>query len=138
MNIQIGGRNMKIELFTLCDYVSNNNGKLTIVNTFDALTASKFPWRAYFGVAIKIDLAEAKAENSQFAMHIHKEGDEQTRLFNVNTTIKPQEMDKLVFAGNIKGLIFAEPGVYHYVISIDDDILLDYLFTVNSQTHETK
>ena len=34
---------MEIELFTLCDYAQDNNGKLTIVGTFDRLYARSFP-----------------------------------------------------------------------------------------------
>ncbi|HOJ99307.1 MAG TPA: hypothetical protein PLW34_07080 [Termitinemataceae bacterium] len=34
---------MKLELFTLCDFAQENNGKLTIVGTFDTIAARAFP-----------------------------------------------------------------------------------------------
>jgi hypothetical protein len=34
---------MKTELFTLCDYSQENDGKLTIVGTFDTIISRQFP-----------------------------------------------------------------------------------------------
>lgn len=34
---------MEIEIFTLCDYAQDNNGKLTIVGTFDTMNLPNFP-----------------------------------------------------------------------------------------------
>jgi hypothetical protein len=34
---------MKIEIFTFCDYAQENYGKLTVVGTFDTISAKKFP-----------------------------------------------------------------------------------------------
>ena len=36
---------MTVGLFVLCDYAKNDNGRLTIVDTFDSIRASKLPWR---------------------------------------------------------------------------------------------
>lgn len=34
---------MKVELFSFCDFAQENNGKLTIVGTFDTIIARHFP-----------------------------------------------------------------------------------------------
>lgn len=36
---------MEIEIFTLCDFAQDNNGKLIIVGTFDSIAAKTFPVR---------------------------------------------------------------------------------------------
>src|SRR5215510_14466335 len=35
--------NMKMELFTFCDFAQENGGKLTIVGTFDTIISRNFP-----------------------------------------------------------------------------------------------
>lgn len=123
---------MKIELFTLCNYAANNNGKLTIVDTFDRFTADKFPWRAYFGIALKLRLNSEIKESEQeshFSMYICKDGEEE-RLFTAETIINTIKEDKLVLAANIKGLIFKSAGTYHFYLHLNDTLLEDYQFEV--------
>ncbi len=55
---------MKIELFSFCDFAQENNGKLTIVGTFDTIIARSFPCvHPQFSVVIRIrfDLWEFSA-----------------------------------------------------------------------------
>ena len=121
---------MEVELFALCDYAVNNGGKLTIVGTFDTLTAPKFPWRAYFGVAVKLNMEGEPLVKQSFDMYIYREGDKENRIFEARTPLEPKDAEKMVLAGNIKGLIFGEPARYHYVLAVDDNLLGDYEFNV--------
>jgi hypothetical protein len=41
--MQDGRLGMKTELFTLCDFAQENEGKLTVVGTFDTIVAREFP-----------------------------------------------------------------------------------------------
>ena len=123
---------MKTELFTLCNYAANNNGMLTIVDTIDGFTADKFPWRAYFGIALKIKLDSGLKESPQekhFSMYLCKEGEDE-RLFSATTTLNTIKEDRLVLAANIKGLIFKSAGTYHFYLSLNDTLLEDYQFEV--------
>ena len=124
---------MKVGLFSLCDYAVNNGGKLTIVGSFDSLAAPKFPWRAYFGVAVKMDIAGEHLAGRNFNMYIYPEGAASNRIFSVKTPLGSNVADKLVLAGNIKGLIFEKPGMYHYVLAVDDEVVMDYGFSVEKE-----
>lgn len=127
---------MNIDLFTLCDYVSNHNGQLTIIDTFDSLNAEKFPWRAYFGVAVKMDIS--KNVDKDFNICIYKDGAPEKKLFNVDTPFSSKEYGKFVLAGNIKGLIFEEAGLYHCTLSIGNKVIKDCKFQVNQKRNENE
>ncbi|WP_304224395.1 hypothetical protein [Gracilinema caldarium] len=46
---------MKVELYTLCDFAQENNGKLTIVGTFDTIVAKVFPMtHQSFALAVRL------------------------------------------------------------------------------------
>lgn len=126
---------MKIELFTLCEFAANNNGKLTIVDTIDSFIADKFPWRAYFGIALKLGLdsdIKHSGNDRPFSIYLCKEG-ENERLFTAETMLNTVKDDKVVLAANIKGLIFKSPGIYHFYLKMDDTILEDYIFEVKEK-----
>lgn len=125
---------MKVELFTLCDYVSNNEGSLTIIDTFETIEADKFPWRAYFGVALKVYLSNPQSETLKLNMHIHK-SDSTDNIFNAMQEMRIKDAHKMVMAGNIKGLIFDTPGLYHFVVSLEDKSIVDYAFLVKQSNN---
>ena len=129
---------MEVELFALCDYAVNNGGKLTIVGTFDTLTAPKFPWRAYFGVAVKLDMEGEPLVGRSFNMYIYREGDKENRIFEARTPLEPKDAEKMVLAGNIKGLIFGEPARYHYVLAVGDNLFGGYEIFVGLKDEKVK
>lgn len=126
---------MDFELYTLCEYASNNDGSLTIVNTIDTINAAQFPWRAYFGVAVKANITEPLPDETTMAFTIFKEDDPDNILFS---TISPfgNTVGRFVAAGNIKGLIFQSPGKYCFRISIGDTLNKDYMFEVKNSNAE--
>ena len=126
---------MKVELFTLCDYVSNHNGHLTIIDTFETIEADKFPWRSYFGVALKVHLSNPQSEVLKLNIYIHKDGNLE-RNFNATQEMTVQDAHKMVMAGNIKGLIFDAPGIYHFKVSLEERQIVDYTFSVKQTGKE--
>lgn len=63
---------MKVEISTLCEYASEHSGQLTIVDTFDAIFALKFPWRAYFHFVARINLEDTRKDYQKVKMFIVK------------------------------------------------------------------
>jgi hypothetical protein len=51
---------MEIEIFTLCDFAQDNNGKLTIVGTFDTLFTQQLPVMQNCCVVVKMRLANSE------------------------------------------------------------------------------
>lgn len=131
---------MTTELFALGEYVSNHNGRLSIIDTFDAIQAEHFPWRAYFGIAVKISVAPDDTSREMLYMRIVSDNGK-TVLFETSTKLtQPADKKggKLVIASNVKGLIFPEPGLYHFCIMADAERITDYVFEVKSSKKEEK
>ena len=125
---------MNIDFLTLCDFVSNNSGKLTIIDTFDDMYADKFPWRAYFGIAIKMSFKE-KPKSGTFCMCIIEENNN-TPIFQAETNISGTSPEKLVIASNIKGLIFETAGTYILKLQVDNKILRQHTFRVQQKMYK--
>ena len=50
---------MEIEIFTLCDFAQDNNGKLTVVGTFDGIHSKQFPFvQSNFSVTCRLRFSE--------------------------------------------------------------------------------
>lgn len=120
---------MKTEILTLCDYASDNEGKLTIVGTFDTIIASKFPWRTYFYAVARIDLEENIPIDKSLTISIVSKNDEDEEIFTTSETIT-QESYKLNIVAGFKGLIFETSGNYAFRVTIDNNIITEYLFKV--------
>ena len=131
---------MTTELIALGEYVSNHNGRLTIVDTFDAIYAERFPWRAYFGIAVIFVLTPEDSTKEMLYMRIASERDD-SEIFNASTKLAPppdNKGGKLVIASNVKGLIFPAPGLYHLIISADADQVADFKFEVKGNEEKGK
>lgn len=123
---------MEIELFTLCEFVDNENGKLTIVNTIDDIMAAKLPWRAYFGVAIKLKFEEENITDADsIKLCIHSKEHPETKLFEADTPLpKHTQQTRMTIGGNIKGLVFQDRGEHCFEISINQEIIFTNIFNV--------
>lgn len=122
---------MKSEILTLCEYASDHKGRLTIVDTFDAILAHKLPWRAYFSVAAKIDLMGCNEDYRIVTMRIISCKDANKVVFEASSPFNPPEsFDKLNLAANFKGLIFEEPGEYLFHVLFDNTIIAECMFKV--------
>lgn len=118
---------MNIEICTLCEYASEHEGRLTIVDTFDAISASKFPWRAYFHFASKINFENEHKTYRKIKMIIID--DRQRVLFEADGPYEGHaEVDKMNLVAGFKGLIFDNPGVHRFQVLFDEDMIVDYPF----------
>lgn len=119
---------MTLELFTLCEYASNVEGKLTIVNTLDSIIAEKLPWRAYFGFAIKGLIKQEHLVDTKLSLSIFQENSEAT-LFETTFPVI-DKIGRFAAAGNLRGLIFEREGNYIFRVSTTDGLNIDYQFAV--------
>ena len=120
---------MKVEISTLCEYASEHLGQLTIVDTFDAIFALKFPWRAYFHFAAKINLEETRNNYQKITMKIVKADESQEKLIEVQGAYKQiANAEKMNLVAGLKGLIFNSPGEYKFQVFFDGDMIVDHSF----------
>lgn len=128
---------MKSEILTLCEYASEHNGHLTIVDTFDAIVATKFPWRAYFSVASKIDLMDNGGDYKTVSMKIVPINNHEKTVFEAKSPFNhPENFGKLNIVANFKGLIFEEPGDYLFNIFFDNIVIAKCIFKVILKDNE--
>jgi len=115
---------IKIELFTFCDFAQENNGKLTIVGTFDTIISRNFPCvhpQLAVVIRLRFDLWE-------FGTHSFKietrdlEGGMSLETINGNIEVKEvgnaSAVSHLVFS--ISNLHFKNPGITNFILFIDD------------------
>lgn len=128
---------MKPEIMTLCEYASENNGRLTIVDAFDAIIATKMPWRAYFSVASRIDFTGCDIDYKTVSMKIFLTEDSSKVVFEAESPFnRPKDFEKLNMVAGFKGLIFNEAGDYLFTISLDDSIIAECPFKVIKKGNE--
>lgn len=129
---------MKCQIFTLCEYVTNNDGRLTIVNTIDNISVEKFPWRTYFGIALKL-LITFQDTCKSLTISISQKGDNPHTLFESTTPLPAKGSGKFLLAGNLKGFIFDQPGVYSASITSDSGEIIaetEFSVTTNQPTEQ--
>lgn len=128
---------MKTELLTLCEYASDNDGRLSIVDTIDVITARKFPWRSYFYVAARV-VTDGLTENySSITMRITSKSDDSKVIFETASPFEqPSKLSKLNVVAGFKGLIFDAPGMYVFTLRLDDTIAGEYPFLVKLDSDE--
>ncbi|MDR1399890.1 MAG: hypothetical protein LBJ41_08215 [Treponema sp.] len=114
---------MKIELFTFCDFAQENNGKLTVVGTFDTIISRSFPCvHPLLSVVIRL-----RFDIWEFARHSFRiearplDGemsiDPISGNVEVQSTGNASAASHLVFA--ISNLKFQRGGVVNFVLYID-------------------
>src|SRR5262245_49520192 len=116
---------MEIEIFTLCDFAQDNNSKLTIVGTFDAIQSSKFPCsHPSCSVACRLRFAAKEAGQHDFKLRmIDAEGKElmQPLEANINIANPPNgQFATINIVLNFNQLQFEKPGRYSFELYIDD------------------
>lgn len=113
---------MKSEILTLCEYASEHDGRLTIVDTFDKIVAQKFPWRVYFYVAARIDISDYNVGIKKVSMRIVPAGEQQRSIFEAVSPIDcPNNLGKINVVAGLKGLMFETEGNYLFKIQLDED-----------------
>ena len=115
---------MKIELFTFCDFVQENTGKLTIVGTFDTILSRKFPCiHPQLSVVIRLRYDLWEFANHQFRIET-KDLEGHTVINPIKGTVDVKgvgnatAVSHLVFT--ISNLHFKDAGVINFTLYIDD------------------
>ena len=109
---------MKISIFTIADYITEQSGKLTIVGVFDSWQSSKFPFRTSpFGIAIKGYIEDSDyGKDKTFTIELKPQG-KKGRILKVDGEIKyapkkTKNINAIVFSFKIPSIEFNKPGVY--------------------------
>jgi hypothetical protein len=115
---------MKIEILTFCDFAQENQGKLTIVGTFDTIIAPKFPcFHASLWLVLRMRFDIWEFGPHEFRIETHDlNGETQMNpisgKIDVNGAGNATAVSHLVLGvGNLQ---FKAPGVVNFVIYIDN------------------
>lgn len=126
---------MNTEIFSLCDYAQQSNGKLTIVGTFDAYNTPNFP-----SVPLQCAIAgRLRFANSEFGKHaalikfIDFTGKNVIPELNFDFEVR-STLDYAIFnfVLNIGSVQFKTAGKYAVELYIDGDWLSGLTLNVNS------
>ena len=121
---KLRGTNIKIELFTFCDFAQENGGKLTIVGTFDTIISRNFPCvHPHLSVVIRI-----RFDLWEFGTHAFRietrdiDGGMSIETISGNIEVKgvgnASAVSHLVFS--ISNLQFKASGHVNFILYIDD------------------
>ena len=128
---------MDIEIFTICDYANDVNGKLTIVGTFDTINSAKLPAvHLTLSIVVRIRFSKGEANPRSFSLSIVDANDKeiippftQQKLQAVTDSIEQERVSNIVVGvGLIK---FNSFGKHSVKLSIDDKEVKALRLTVN-------
>lgn len=117
---------MEIEIFTLSDFAQDNNGKLTIVGTFDSIHAKQFPaTHTACSVACRLRFAAKESGNHSFKLRLTAaDGKELIKPVEGNMNIGAPangQFSSVNFVINFNQLKFEKPGRYSFELLIDEE-----------------
>lgn len=117
---------MEIEVFTLADFAQDNNSKLTIVGTFDAIQARQFPVaHPACSIACRLRFGAKEAGEHDFRLRlIDAEGKELIQAVEGNISIGTPpngQFSSVNIVINFNQLKFEKPGRYSFELYIDGD-----------------
>ena len=111
---------MNIQIFTLCEFAQTNNGKTTIIGTFNRVTAQSFPL-ILPDLYVVLKLAFLESINTIISITLRKKGGHDI-ITTGPQTLSIQKMDDresihdIVF--RINQVSFLEPGDYEVAFKI--------------------
>lgn len=126
-------REVKVEMFALCQGAHNMDGHLTIVNTVDEFSVYSFPARITFGLAIKLYVLPNVSGDKLLNISIVDKAEKKKILPDMPTILHIQQMDKashINIALNLQNVLFEKAGMYDIHLELDDKRLDDYAFEV--------
>ena|SRR5438093_12616680 len=117
---------METEIFTLCDFAQDNNGKLIVVGTFDTISSQAFPCtHPSCSIACRLRFSEKETGEHEFKLKfVDSNGKDVLQPIAGKIQIRPPKAGQnstvnLVF--NIGQLRFENPGRYAFELYLDDD-----------------
>ena len=129
---------MKLNLFSICEGAFNNKGRLTIVNTYDIITAPSFPLKMPIGVAMTISFEPNDDGKHIIVLHITNVGKniEIAKMESEVSIPKDDEGGFLNFVSNVTGFVFPEAGEYMFDLTVDGNSIGGYLMKVKEKANE--
>lgn len=115
---------MKISIFTLCDYAQNNQGKLSIIGTFNKISSDTFPftYNPTFCLVCKV-VSNYSVDTQAELSVIAPDGSSlitATKLpININVSGDKKEEQAANLIVNMAALTFNIPGKYQFRIKVD-------------------
>ncbi|GAB1482409.1 hypothetical protein MASR2M78_12240 [Treponema sp.] len=115
---------MKVELFTLCDFAQENDGKLTIVGTFDTIVAREFPCtHPILSVVVRLRFDLWEFGSHTFRVET-RDLDGESLLSPIKGSLEVRGVGNATAVShvlfNISGAHFKSSGVTSFVLFIDD------------------
>lgn len=117
---------MEIEIFTLCDFAQDNNSKLTVVGTFDAIHSKQFPFvQQSFCVACRLRFSEKEVGEHEMRLRfIDGNGKEIIQPVQGNITIhapKNGQYSAINLVFNFNQMKVEKAGRYSFELYIDGE-----------------
>lgn len=126
-------KDIKVEMFALCQGAHNLDGHLTIVNTMDDFYVSSLPVRITFGLAIKLYIKAGVEGDKKMSISIVDKSSGDKILPVVNTNLHIERLNKashINIALNLQNVLFEKEGVYDIHLELDGNRLDDFAFEI--------
>lgn len=126
-------KDIKVEMFALCQGVHNLNGHLTVVNTMDDFCVRTFPARITFGLAIKLYIKASVEGEKLLNISIVDKSDDNHVLPVIKTKLHIERLERashVNIAANLQNVLFDKEGVYDVHLELDGKRLDDFAFSV--------
>ena len=126
-------KDIKVEMFALCQGAHNMDGHLTIVNTMDDFCVSVLPVRITFGLAIKLYIQADVEGDRLLGISIIDKSTGKSILPPLSTNLHIEKIDKashINIAMNLQNVLFVRSGVYDIHLELDGERLDDFAFEV--------
>lgn len=110
---------MKIQIFSLCDFAQNNNGKLTIIGTFNKIFADHFPYLYPPAIHVVAKVVTDEAYTGEFTFSAFKPNGEVflgplSGSVVINNPTNDNREKSFDFNIALNSLVFETPGTYTF------------------------
>ncbi len=124
---------MKIPIFTLCDYAQSNQGKLTIIGTFNKVYSKVFPFVYQASFCIVAKISSNKSISTTFEVSsIAPDGNPFIAPFKgnlqINVPADSSEEQSADFIININTPEFKLAGTYTFILRVGEETISQELY----------
>ena len=126
-------KDIKVEMFALCQGAHTLDGHLTIVNTMDDFYVSSLPIRITFGLAIKLYVQALVEGHKSLNISFVDKTNEKQILPVIKTNLHIERLDRashINIALNLQNVLFEKDGTYDVHLELDSERLDDFAFNV--------
>ncbi len=126
-------KDIKVEMFALCQGAHNLDGHLTIVNTMDEFFVSSLPIRITFGLAIKLYIQAFVEGDKLLSITIIDKSKDKSILPAITTNLHIDRLEKashINIALNLQNVLFEKEGIYDIHLELDGIRLDDFAFEI--------